>query len=125
MSDETNPNECEHGVNKNFNCEKCAEAKAEAEPSLGHPMQAAIDRPIPDAELERFLAVAEKAQPNEGIPVRADTLVWLCKTFRETRSACADLASAAGEERKGSGGARVDDHVWEGLLENAKRVLPA
>lgn len=125
MSDETNPNECEHGVNKNLKCEDCEAAKPEAEPSLGHPMQGVIDRPIPDAELERYIRVAEAANPSEGIPVRADALVWLCKNFRETRSACADLLSAAGEERKGDSGVTVDSHVWEGLLENAKRVLPA
>lgn len=125
MSDEPSANECEHGINKNFKCDQCAAAKTDPEPSLGHPMQAPIDRPIPDAELERFLRIAEAANPNEGIPVRADALAWMCKTFRETRSACANLLSAAGEERKGSSGAKVDDHLWDELLESAKRVLPA
>ena len=121
MSDDDSDRECPHGIDKNFNCAKCNAEQS----SLAHPMQGVTERPVPDAELEQFISAASGANPNEGIPIRADVLVWLCKNFRETRSACADLVSAAGEERKGVGGAKVDDAIWEGLLDKARKVLPA
>lgn len=125
MSDET-PKECEHGIKVGpggFNCVQCK--TRDESPSLAHPMQGTTERPVPDVELEQFIAAAESANPNEGIPIRADVMVWLCKNFRETRSACADLVSAAGEERKGASGTKVDDAIWEGLLDKARKVLPA